>query len=87
MAAVMRTIVVREFGGIKKMKVETDFPVPSVGDHEVCTHSTRLGTKETIIFRLTQIFINMENIKFSYTKIIFHANFAIVMYTYVYIHK
>lgn len=35
MAAMMRAVVVREFGGVKKMKVETDMSAPSVGDHEV----------------------------------------------------
>lgn len=31
----MKAVVVRKFGGVKNMKVETDMPVPQVGDNEV----------------------------------------------------
>lgn len=31
----MKAVVVRKFGGVKNMKVETDMPVPQVRDNEV----------------------------------------------------
>ncbi|XP_063866683.1 quinone oxidoreductase-like isoform X3 [Scylla paramamosain] len=51
MAAVMRAVVVREFGGVKKMKVETDMPAPSVGDHEVLikVHASGINPVDTYI--------------------------------------
>lgn len=45
MTAMMRAVVVHEFGGVKKMKVETDMPAPSVGEHEVCRDFIMLWRK------------------------------------------
>ncbi|MPC41593.1 Quinone oxidoreductase [Portunus trituberculatus] len=51
MAAVMRAVVVREFGGVKKMKVEADMPAPSVQDHEVLIkiHASGINPVDTYI--------------------------------------
>ena len=46
MTTMMKAVVVREFGGVKKMKVETDMSVPFVGDHEVCQHYKAKAEKE-----------------------------------------
>ncbi|XP_053646850.1 quinone oxidoreductase isoform X2 [Cherax quadricarinatus] len=50
-ANMMRGVIVRQFGGVEQMKIENDFPVPSVGDKQVLikVHTSGVNPVDTYI--------------------------------------